>query len=131
LAIINISEKQIAAVLALPGSERYRHFVKRVADFELVWGLFEDGWALAGSSDDVKVLPLWPAQEYAKLCAVGVWGNYVPRSFSVQELLHDLLPMLDRDGVLPGIFYTPNDKGVTPTINRLRHDIEAELQNYE
>lgn len=128
---MSISEKQITAVLALSGSERYKYFIKRVADSELVWGLFDDGWALAATDDGEKVFPLWPAEEYAKLCAAGQWGSYVPRSFSLGELFQDLLPMLEQDSVLPGVFYTPNDKGVTPAVELLRQDLKAELQNYE
>jgi len=130
-SVMIISDKQIAAVLALPGNERYKHFIKRVADSELAWGLFDEGWALAATDDGARVFPLWPAEEYAKLCAVGEWGGYAPRSFSVEELLEDLLPMLQEDGVLPGIFYTPDDKGVTPAVELLRQDLAAELQNYE
>lgn len=125
------SEKKIAALLSLPGSERYKHFVKQVADSETVWGLYEGDWALAATDDGTQVFPLWPAEEYAKLCAVGAWGTYTPRSFSVEEFLGELLPMLEQDGMLPGVFYTPQDKGVTPSIELLRSDIEAELENYK
>ncbi len=39
------------AVLALPREERYAHFVKRVADTEQVWGLYNNGWASAATDD--------------------------------------------------------------------------------
>jgi hypothetical protein len=128
---MTINERQITAVLAMPGKDRYRHFIKKIADSETVWGLFSDGWALAGTDDGAEVFPLWPAQEYAALCAVGAWDGYAPKSFTVDELLDDLLPMLENDGVLPGIFYTPQDKGVTPAIDLLRSDLKSELANYE
>jgi hypothetical protein len=128
---MKISEKQIAAVLSLPGSERYKHFVKRVADTETAWGLYEDGWALAATDDGVQAFLLWPAEEYAKLCAVDSWSDFVPRALPVDELLQELLPKLEQDGMLPGIFMTPQDKGVTPAIALLRRDLEAELENYE
>ena len=41
--------------------------------------------------------------------------------------MSDLLPQLEEDGVLPGIFYTPGDRGLTPTAYMLRVDLEREL----
>lgn len=42
----------------------------------------------------------------------------------------ELLPNLKDDGVLPGIFYTPSDNGVTPTVDQLLADLNEELENY-
>lgn len=43
----------------------------------------------------------------------------------------DLLTRLEADGVAPGVFYTPQDKGVTPSPGELREAIEEELEPYE
>lgn len=120
---MQINQPQIQAVLALSGPERYRHFIKVVTDWEEVWGLYKDGWALAGADDGDVVFPLWPAKEYAQLCAQGSWEDYEPSSLSLDELVNELLPRLKKDNVLPGVFYTPNDKGVTPEVDQLVEDI--------
>jgi len=41
-----------------------------------------------------------------------------------------MLPKLKADGVIPGIFFTLDDKGVTPSVDELLKDLEAELQKY-
>jgi hypothetical protein len=127
---MKINAKQIESVIALAGSERYKHFVKVVADWEEVWGLYQDGWALASTDDGQTVFPLWPAKEYAQLCADKEWSGYEPESFSLEDFMGELLPNLKDDGVLPGIFYTPSDKGVTPTVDQLLADLNEELENY-
>ena len=127
---MKINPKQIESVLALAGSKRYQHFVKVVTDWEEVWGLYQDGWALASTDDGQKVFPLWPAKEYAQLCAEKEWRGYEPESFSLEDFMGELLPNLKDDGVLPGIFYTPSDKGVTPTVDQLLADLNEELKNY-
>jgi hypothetical protein len=66
-----ISEKKRAAVLALPAPQRYSHFIKVVADQNCIWALYQGGWALMGTGDDIEVFPVWPAQEYAALCVTG------------------------------------------------------------
>lgn len=125
-----INQKQIDAVLALPSEKRYEHFVKVVADWQEVWGLYSEGWALAATETGVTVFPMWPAKEYAALCADKEWTGYVPESFSLDDLLNELLPKLKRDGVVPGIFYTPSDKGITPTIDQFVNDLNEEIDQY-
>jgi hypothetical protein len=75
---MKLNPRGIEAVLALPGPKRYAHFIKVAADQDKVWGLFSDGWALAGTEDGKEVFPLWPAREYAELCASGLWADYEP-----------------------------------------------------
>jgi hypothetical protein len=100
------------------------------ADWQEVWGLYQDGWALAAADDGTTVLPLWPAKEYAQVCAANRWQGYEPRSISLSDFMDVLLPKLKSDGVLPGVLFTPSSKGVTPSVDELKSALEAELQNY-
>lgn len=123
--MLRISPQELAAVSALPGPERYAYFVKRVTDAECAWGLFADGWALAGDGEGGRVFPLWPARAYAEACATDSWAGYAPREVPLDELLEELLPRLEQDGVRPGVFFTPAGQGVTPPPERLREDLLA------
>jgi len=127
---VKVNPKQLAAVLALPGPQRFEHFVKVVADWQEAWGLYKDGWSLAATDDGTVVFPLWPAREYAEACAVNEWDGNEPKAISLDDLMGVLLPKLKSDGMLPGIFFTPSSKGVTPSIDELTSAIEAELENY-
>jgi len=127
---MSISQKQISSVVSLKGQQRYEYFVKMVVDREEAWGLYQDGWALAATENGQQVFPLWPAKEYAQLCVNREWMDYVPAPIPLVELMNDLLPKLRADGILPGVFYTPSDVGVTPTIDQLLEDLNEELENY-
>jgi hypothetical protein len=118
------------AVLALPGGKRFEHFIKVIADWQKVWGLYQDGWALATTENGSNVFPLWPAKEYAQVCAANQWAGYEPRSITLCDFTEQLLPKLQRDGVLPGVFFTPASKGVTPSVDELRSALQAEMRNY-
>jgi len=124
------NDKEINAIISLAGPKRFARFVKVVADRQEVWGLYREGWALAQSDEGEKVFPLWPAREYAELCAVSEWDGYKAEPIELEDFLNNLLPQLAIDGVLPGVFYTPTDKGVTPSVNILKAAIEKELENY-
>jgi hypothetical protein len=127
---MKVSIKKLNSVLALSGPERYKSFLKTVVDWEEIWGLYQYGWALASTDTGQKVFPLWPAKEYAELCSGQEWIGYESRKFSLEDLIGELLPSLKKDGVLPGIFYTPSDKGITPTVDKLLVDLNEELENY-
>lgn len=127
---MKVNPKQLSAVIALPGDSRYEHFVKVIADWQEVWGLYQDGWALAAADDGTTIFPMWPAKEYAEVCAEKEWAGHEAKAFSLDDLLNELLPKLERDGMLPGVFFTPSSNGVTPSIDQLRRDLGRELQNY-
>ena len=127
---MRISQKQLESVTSLPGNVRYEHFVKMAADRQAVWGLHQDGCALAQGNDGVTVFPLWSAPEYAEVCALNEWQGFEPREITLQALFEDLLPRLEVDKFLPGVFYTPTNKGVTPTIRQLIDDLNRELEKY-
>lgn len=129
-SVMKINQKQIEAVSALSGIDRYKHFVKVVADWQKAWGLYDNGWALAATDEGTPVFLFWPAEEYATLCAKEEWGSYKPRAIELEDLMNTLLPKLRKDGVLPGIFFTPSGRGVTPSVDELLGALKDELQNY-
>ena len=125
------SEKEIQAVLLLDGPARFAHFIKRVADANVAWGLWKDGWALMADDDNATVFPLWPAPEYAKLHKHGALVDHEPRAIPVESLLNELVPKLKEQGIRPAVFPTPKGKGVIPTVEELVASIRQELGNYE
>lgn len=123
-----IDANQLKAVVTLPAQQRYEYFVKRVAETREVWGLFRNGWALATKDDGTLVFALWPEREFAQLCAEFEWEGYQAQAFALDELLDELLPQLQHDGLVLGIFRTPGSKGVMPTPGLLRADLQDELR---
>jgi hypothetical protein len=126
-----MNPKQTQAVLSLPGPKRYDHFIKVVADRGKAWGLYEDGWALASNSELLRVFPLWPASEYAEIAAIGEWSSYKPREICIEDLLEQLIPSLRETGTIVGVFPTPEDKGVLPSLDVFERDLRNELSEFE
>jgi hypothetical protein len=116
-----------SSIIVLPKQLRYEHFIRRVGDTGQVWGLVNDGWAIGKTDDGALVFPLWPTRELAEQCAVLEWTGYLPQAFGLQELFDELLPQLEADGILPGITYTPDEYGLTPTHAQLRKDLQTRL----
>ena len=126
------STQEMQAVLSLPGPQRYEYFVKQVADWEQAWGLFRDGWALAATnSEGRQVFPVWPSREYAKACAEGIWEGFEPAPISLEDMIEELLPKLQREGTPVGVFYRPDGKGVIRQPAELADDLRTESNRYE
>lgn len=128
---MRIGQKQIDAITALTGPQRYDHFIKVVVDSEELWGLYQGGWALAATNQNDVVLPLWPAQEYAQLCSKNDWEGYKPKAISLDEFMEEMLPDLKEKKILPCIFYLATDKGVIPEAEKLLEDLRTEMRLYE
>lgn len=119
------------AVLRLDGPARYDHFVKRVVDQELAWGLWRDGWALLTDEAGKAVFPLWPAREYAALCATAEWDGYGAEEISLADLVDEVLPNLEARGGRPAVFPTPGDHGVRLTVSEFVAALRGEMEKYE
>lgn len=128
---MRIDDKKREAVLALPGPKRYSHFIKVAADQRRVWGLFSDGWAMAGTDEGRHAFPLWPAAEYALSSALEEWEGYEPREIDLNTLFEVLLPRLREAGDLVAVFPTPLQKGVFPDLGVLEEDLRRELDRIE
>ena len=123
-------QKKIEAVIALPGPKAYEYFIKRVADWEEAWSLYQDGWALGETDEGARTFPLWPAKDYARLCAIEEWGGYEPVAIPLDELMDELLPNLKQDNVLPSVFPRPSGIAVHREVDVLLCDLRRELSQY-
>lgn len=129
--MVQINKIEIDTVIGMSKEERYDYFIKKTADFGLVWGLYSDGWALAGDEDKNIIIPFWPAKEYAQLCARDQWEEYTTESIEIHNFIGLYLDELRTNKILPGIFYTPGDTGIITSYDRIKCDIERELERIE
>ena len=106
-----MSDAKLGGVLELSPPRRHAWFLQRARETGEVWGLYLEGWALAVDEEGRDVLPLWPTQETAGLCATRMWAGYEPQRIPLVELLDELLPELAREGIPVGVFFTPGGQG--------------------
>jgi hypothetical protein len=124
-----LTDSERRQILALPARERYGLFLQLAVDWEEVWGLHgDDGWVLSSAGDGRDLLPLWPHPSFAAACARGGWAGTAAAAVPLEELLSDLLPILEEDGIAVAVFPNPDGEGVLVTPEELRHDLQAELE---
>jgi len=121
---------KINNILNLSAEERYFYFIRKIADFEIVWGLFNKGWAVLGDSQNNEIIPFWPEREFAEVCAVESWDDYVPKAIPLSDFRGKWLLGMIEDKKQAGVFYTPQGKGIIVEPLKLKNDIENELEQY-
>ncbi|HKI02300.1 MAG TPA: DUF2750 domain-containing protein [Thermoanaerobaculia bacterium] len=121
-----IEESEVRQLLALPAGDRTLPFFQLVADWEEAWGLRdEEGWVVAKDTD---ALPLWPHSTFAAACAQGAWEGTVPEPIPVDDLMVELLPLLEEDGLLVAVFPAPGDAGTVMSPREVLERLEAEIE---
>ncbi|MBY0012066.1 DUF2750 domain-containing protein [Paenibacillus typhae] len=124
-----MTSKEFEAVIKLPANIRYEYFIKKVADSEEIWGLYDDGWAMTADDSGILLIPFWPKKEFAQYCAYEEWSNYKAQSISLDEFISDWLPNMVKDQYKPSIFWNRDDSAVLE-IQVILNDLEQELEKY-
>src|SRR3954469_24290011 len=105
-----IAEEEAGRLLALPAQDRAIQFFQLLADWEEAWALRDaDGWVVSKATE---ALPLWPHPDFATACAQGAWEGAAPEPLSLDDLLEDLLPLLEEDGLKVAVFPSSEDPGL-------------------
>ncbi|WP_342032506.1 DUF2750 domain-containing protein [Mesobacillus boroniphilus] len=103
--------------------------MKKAADYEEVWGLYNDGWATAQDDMGNTLLPFFPNEKFAETFAKKEWEGFRPKRIDMDYFLENWLPGMRSDGFKPSIFPTDTDTAVME-VDTLQEDLEAEIEKY-
>ncbi len=73
----------------------------------VLWGLYQDGWAMTRDQDDA-IFPFWLSPVQAEKYAKQHWPNYTVRKIHADDFNHALLPTLERLEVIPALYTSKN-----------------------
>lgn len=102
---IILLEKEIASVVKLAPFDRYKYFLKRVADTARMYTLVNGDSEYALS--EVKgnyVFSLWSFREYALLSVVGEWDNYQVKEITLDEFEDEVIDLIEQNNYLINVF---------------------------
>jgi hypothetical protein len=118
-------------ILNLSPQDRYGYFIRKVADFEEVWLIHDNGQYLTlGAREEQIAIPVWPEKEFAELMLSDEWRDYAVQCIE----LHDFIEWLDtlkEDGYKIVGFPSSDLKGVVVSADELKNHLIYELQQYK
>jgi hypothetical protein len=127
-----IDQHQIEGVLRLAAPDRYRHFLKRVADWQELWALKAiDGFVEIADDNGNEGIPFWPHPRYAELHAIGEWSGYQPTRIALSDFIQTWLTGMEKDGAKVIVFPTPEMRGLGLDPAQFGNDLMRELSQYE
>jgi len=109
--------------------KQYKYFIKKVTAFGEVWSLKDqDGWVTLGVGDK-DFFPIWPKKEFADICIGEEWSNCYAECIELEEFLEEWIHNLSENDIKPTVMWN-NGSGIDIEWDRLKGDIEQELENY-
>jgi Protein of unknown function (DUF2750) len=128
----NVNDKELAAVIALPGPERYAYFVRNVADWEEIWTLRgSEGFVLVAGADKKELVPVWPHARFAEAWSAANRGDAQVVAIQLEQWLQKWTHGLKNDNRGVAVFPAPSGPGVAVAPERLHDDLLAECSQYE
>lgn len=124
-----MNPKEFESVINQSPNIRYEYFIKKVADFEEVWGLYNDGWATSQDDEGNMLIPFFPKKEFAEYCAINEWNVFKATSIDLDEFIDGWLEGMCEDGIKPSIFPTHKDSALVE-ISVLLKDLRNEIEKY-
>ena len=123
-----LNDDEFENVRLLPARERYRYFIKKVADAREVWSLWNSGWALMGD-DEGESVPVWPHFRFAQAFAAGEWKDYEPRAITLNDWVAKWIPGMEADRRHAAVFPATGPT-TRASASQLRRDLQEELRKY-
>lgn len=121
---------EIENIINLPSPKRYEYFIKKSVGWDKVWGLYNEGWATVSDLDGNYCFPVWPASEYARLCAEKEWKSYLPKYIILEEFIRDYLSEFYNKSIKVAVFMTTRKKGIVVSAEEFIEHIRNELDKY-
>jgi hypothetical protein len=89
---IELHPKKLSSIAKLTSEDRCDYFIRKVADFEILWGLYgNSGWASSEIHGEI-VMPVWPEEDFAILCATNSWDALTPKKIELSDFLDKWIP---------------------------------------
>ncbi len=104
--------KKRESVSRMSGNHRFGYFVRKVADFGELWGLFSNGWAMGKDDDGRMAVLFWPEQEFAEMYATGEFANHKPKQIALDDFLGKWIPGMTKDNYKVAVFPTTLGRAV-------------------
>ena len=129
---MELHSKEIERVSNLEPFERYKYFLKRVADSESLYTLKSDnGNYVISEIDDNRLFPMWSAREYAELCKENGWSDCIVEELTLHDLEEEIFDLIASERYLINVFPTQEKTGFIVDLDEFARDLSDELKHYQ
>ncbi|WP_160137443.1 DUF2750 domain-containing protein [Chryseobacterium sp. c4a] len=126
-----MNQKEIDSVIVLEPLERYKYFIKKVADAEVFFTLIDKNCDYVLSElEEQKLFPMWSSIEYAELCKINGWEQHIVKTLDLDDLENEIIDFIANEGCLINVFPVYDNTGFVVSLTEFSRDLGAELSKY-
>ncbi|MFV5703098.1 DUF2750 domain-containing protein [Flavobacterium sp. XS2P12] len=126
-----MNAKEFDNVIKLTPFDRYRYFVKKVADFEELWTITDmDGNYALSDIDENVMISFWPKLEYIDSNLANGWEECRPKKLTLDDLEDEIFDLIASQNYLINIFPVNGKSGFIVSLDEFARDLSDELKNY-
>ncbi|MWP47742.1 DUF2750 domain-containing protein [Gilliamella sp. Pas-s27] len=127
-----MNKEKILNVTSLDSKERLDYFIRKVADFEVLWGNYGDnGWLQLYAENGKKIMPFWPEKEFVINYNVTHKFKCSPKEINLDYFLDKWIKGLAKEKISLLIFPVEEKKSCIINPLELKTLLEEELKQYE
>ncbi|WP_196893076.1 DUF2750 domain-containing protein [Aureivirga marina] len=128
---MTIHHKEIENVLKLSPFERYKYFIKKVADIEELWTIVDENNKFSiAEIDNKKLISFWSAKEYIKSNLEESWENEIPFKMNLDYFESKIIPLIEEKELLINVFSINGKSGFVVSLREFIRDLNEELELY-
>lgn len=123
--------KEFNNIINLTPIDRYKYFIKKVADFEELWTIiYSDGnYALSDIEDNVMI-SFWPKPEYITSNLTNGWENCNPKKLTLDDLEDEIFDLIASQNYLINVFPINGKSGFIVDLQEFARDLSDELKKF-
>lgn len=113
--------KKLESIANLSPRERANYFLRRVADFEELWGFSTD-----------ELFYIWPEPEFVEKFFPEIYrhGSAQPHRISLGEFMRETIPKALENDLNISVFLGPDEKSWIFSPKEMKEALEEELKQY-
>lgn len=126
-----VHPKEVEKVSSLEPIERYKYFIKKVADNEELYTLMDNlNNYVVSEIDNNFLFPMWSAKEFIEHCKVKGWENHKIKKITLDDLENEIFDFIASRNYLINVFPIVDKTGFIVDLDEFARDLSNELQNY-
>lgn len=121
-------KNEIKGVLNSSEDKRYEYFIKKVVDYEEIWGLYSEQW-LTIKEGNMTIIPLWPKEEFIQENIKKSRHQYKSKSIDIYDFIDLWIPKIIETETSIALFWD-GEKYLNVNTEKLIKDLDEEIDNY-
>ncbi|MCH4831204.1 DUF2750 domain-containing protein [Flavobacterium columnare] len=119
-----MNAKEIKNVSVLQPIERYKYFIKKVADYEELWTIVDvNGDYALSDIDDKTLISFWSAKEFINSNLEEGWKECTPKKLTLDDLEDEIFDLIASKNYLIDVFPVNGKSGFVVDLDEFARDL--------